>query len=575
MLFLICREIIMRILLTAINAKYIHSNPAVYSLKAAAGDLAQYVELAEFTINHRTEEILAELYRRKPDVLLFSCYIWNIEYVKELAAECRKVLPEVPIWLGGPEVSFDAERILVENEAVDGILTGEGEESFRCLADCCVRGDREGFAEIPGAVYRCPKGGKTAAGVPAGGCLELDSLPFPYGNMEGLEHRILYYESSRGCPFSCSYCLSSVEKSVRFRDLHLVKKELRFFLDRKVPQVKFVDRTFNLRQERARDIWQFLLEQDNGVTNFHFEIAADLLDEADLALLKQMRPGLIQLEIGVQSTNPRTLEAVRRKTDWEKLKKNVEGIRRGANIHQHLDLIAGLPYEDYTSFARSFDQVFALEPDQLQLGFLKVLKGSPLYREAGKFGIVWKDKPPYEVLYSNWISFAEILQLKEIEEMVEIYYNSHQFRYTLARLLQGFSSPFRFFEELAVYYQESGRFGRNYSRLQRYEILLEFIRQRFPAEERRYRELLTVDLYLRERFKSRPSFAPDRSAFGETLREILRQAGKQNHVEVLTENTKEPAYLIFDYSRRNPLTGNACLSWWKGKAFCGDFGLLS
>ncbi len=561
------REIIMRILLTAINAKYIHSNPAVYSLKAAAGELSCFVELAEFTINQRTGEILAEIYRRKPEVLLFSCYIWNIEYVKELAAECKKVLPGVPIWLGGPEVSYDARKTLEENQSLTGILTGEGEESFCRLIDCYVKGEPEApgaFAGVLGAVYRCPRTGEILEGPLAESCLDMSGLPFPYKNLEGMEHRILYYESSRGCPFSCSYCLSSIEKSVRFRDLELVKRELRFFLDRKVPQVKFVDRTFNCRPKRARALWQFLLEQDNKVTNFHFEIGADLLEKEDLALLGQMRPGLVQLEIGVQSTNPRTLEAIRRKTDWEKLRFNVEQIRKGANIHQHLDLIAGLPYEDYGSFARSFDQVFALAPDQLQLGFLKVLKGTAIYREAETYGIVWKDKPPYEVLYTAWLSFAEILQLKAIEEMVEIYYNSHQFRYTLGRLLEAFSSPFCFFEALASYYEKTGGFGRNFSRLQRYEILLDFIRERFPEEEGAYRELLTVDLYLRERCKSRPAFAPDTRAYGEKLREILRLVGKQNHVEVLTENTEDTAYLVFDYGRRNPLTGDAGLSLWKG-----------
>ena len=502
----------MKFLLTAINAKYIHSNLAVYSLRASA--LAQtagrrvpaqaqpapgapgaasappdfgeppalqgkaVIELAEFTINHRTEEILREIYLRKPDVLLFSCYIWNIVYVRELAENCRKIMPEVPIWLGGPEVSYDAEETLRENPAVDGILCGEGEETFRLLAECCAAGqaDTEHLAEIPGLVFREPQGSaerrpegraavlgeaqqtaQAAAGRPIrvnpqAPLPDLNSLPFPYADLTGFENRIIYYESSRGCPFSCSYCLSSIDKSVRFRDAEKVCRELQFFLNRRVPQVKFVDRTFNCRKSHAMAIWTYILEHDNGITNFHFEIEAELLDAEELELLGRMRPGLVQLEIGVQSANPKTLEAVRRKTDLDKLEKIVGQIRSGRNIHQHLDLIAGLPFEDYESFGHSFDRVFAMKPEQLQLGFLKVLKGAPMQEDARKYGLQWRFQPPYEVLSTPWLPFSDILRLKMIEEMVEIYYNSLQFGKTLEQLIPRFSSAFAFFENLAVYY---------------------------------------------------------------------------------------------------------------------------
>lgn len=554
----------MRILLTGINAKYIHSNLAIYSLKAAAGPYASQVELAEFTINHRVEEILREIYSRQPEVLLFSCYIWNIEYVKELTAECRKVLPQVPIWLGGPEVSYCAEEALQEHRELTGILTGEGEESFRKLIECYV--NQKDLSAVPGAVFwETDQEGKALRirKIPARQPLDMDLIPFPYGDLKDMEHRIIYYESSRGCPFSCSYCLSSIEKKVRLRSLNLVKEELSFFLKERVSQVKFVDRTFNCSRSHSLAIWRYLLENDNGVTNFHFEIAADLLGEEELELMEKMRPGLIQLEIGVQSTNPRTLQAICRTTAMERLRENVGRIHAMGNIHQHLDLIAGLPYEGYESFRRSFDQVFAMKPEQLQLGFLKVLRGSLMHREAERYGIVYRDKPPYEVLYSRWLSFGEILQLKAIEEMVEIYYNSLQFRKTLEKLIPYFSSPFDFFEELAKFYEEEELKGRSHSRLQRYEILLAFIRRRLPEKERYFRELLTMDLYLREKVKSRPDFAADLSPYREKIREIQKKVGKEKHVELRLETGEEPAWLIFDYSRRNPLTGDAFVSLWE------------
>ena len=575
----------MKLLLTAINAKYIHSNLAVYSLRASAGSIRDQVELAEFTINHRTGEILRDIYRKKPDVLFFSCYIWNMVYVTELTAECRKVMPGVPIWLGGPEVSYDAEQYLRAHPEVDGILCGEGEESFRRLGECYVNygADVEHLSQIPGLVFRrnltpqkeneetvpsfTEHSGKSYVNYEAGAweveqiqtnppapLVDLSTLPFPYQELTDFENRIIYYESSRGCPFSCSYCLSSIDKSVRFRSLELVLPELQFFLDRKVPQVKFVDRTFNCRKSHAMAIWRYLLDHDNGVTNFHFEIAADLLDEDELALIARMRPGLIQLEIGVQSTNPRTLEAICRKTDLDGLRDVVAKVHAGKNIHQHLDLIAGLPFEDYESFGRSFNDVYAMRPDQLQLGFLKVLKGSQMHREAEQYGIIRRALPPYEVLCTPWLPFSDVLRLKMVEEMVENYYNSHQFDETLDALVSRFPSPFAFFERLAEFYESRREEQRKHSRVQRYELLLDFIRETFPEEEWYFRQLLTIDYYLRERAKARPSFAPDQTAYKEQLSEILRQTGKQNHVEAVPAGDGQVKYLVFDYENRDPLT---------------------
>ncbi len=586
----------MKFLLVALNAKYIHSNPALYSLRAYAGELQQHVEIAEYTINNPFSDVLADIYKRKPDAVGFSCYIWNIELVLSLTRELKKLLPEVPVWLGGPEVSYDAPELLTEHPEIDGIMVGEGEETFRELLSyylverdgkdggASVRADgvrvKKALSDIPGL---CLRSGYTVTRE----LTELDKLPFLYEDLGKFENRIIYYESSRGCPFRCSYCLSSIDKKVRLRDLTTVKKELQFFLDRKVPQVKFIDRTFNCNHEHATSIWRYILEQDNGVTNFHFEISADLLNEEELELLGKMRPGLAQLEIGVQSTNPETLAAIHRSMDVDKLEQIVARIRSGQNVHQHLDLIAGLPYEDYDSFGASFDRVYAMKPEQLQLGFLKVLKGSEMADRAEEFGIFYMDRAPYEVLFTKWLSFAEVQKLKRIEEMVELYYNSNQFRHTLRFLERAFSSAFRMYEALAEYYEEQGYVVNSPARSYRYQVLLDFACRWDGANEVIYRELLTHDMYLRENLKSRPAFGKDLQGYKETIRGIYRreeaerrflpeyrdydskQLEKMTHLEPyhypvwelpLTGKVQAldmPVFLLYDYKERCPLTGEA------------------
>ena len=438
----------MQFLLEAMNAKYIHSNPAIYSLRRYAGELAGHVELAEYTINNRVEEILEDIYNRKPDIIGFSCYIWNRSMILELLTELHKLLPKLPIWLGGPEASLDAEQILVEYPAVTGIMAGEGEETFAELLAFYIKGCGE-IQSIAGLVLQ---EGVTRRRE----LLPLTEIPFAYEDTTDFENRIIYYESQRGCPFSCSYCLSSIDKTVRFRDIGVVKKELQFFLDRQVKQVKFVDRTFNCNHGHAMAVWTYIKEHDNGVTNFHFEIAGDILKEEEIELLNSMRAGLVQLEIGVQSANQETLAEIRRVTDMEKLKAAVAQINRGGRVHQHLDLIAGLPFEDYQSFGRSFNEVYGMKPNQLQLGFLKVLKGSYLYEMAERYKIVYTAAPPYEVLRTKWISYEEIRRLKKIEQMVEIYYNGGQFHHTIFVLQESFQSPFSMYEALADYYAEEG-----------------------------------------------------------------------------------------------------------------------
>ena len=584
----------MKVLLAAINAKYIHSNLGIYSLKTYGEKmlkewgLAEQAEisLAEYTINHQMEQILQDIYKRKPDVIGFSCYIWNISYVKVILADIKKVLPDVKIWAGGPEVSYHGEAFLKEEPAVDLVMMGEGEITFAHFLKALLEG--EDLKQVPGLMVRNADGTFTDTGFRQ--VMDMSQIPFPYAfmDMKELEHRIIYYESSRGCPFSCAYCLSSIDKKLRFRSLDLVLPELEWFLQAKVPQVKFVDRTFNCKKSHAMAIWQYIRDHDNGVTNFHFEIAADLLDKDELDLLSTMRPGLVQLEIGVQSTNEKTLEAIRRKTDIEEIREITETINSWHNIHQHLDLIAGLPWEDLESFKKSFNDVYEMEPEQLQLGFLKVLKGSYMEELILTCDLLYSAAPPYEVLCTKWLSYGDVLELKDIEEVTEVHYNSRQFTCTLKELEKEFDTPYEMFSFMAGYYNKNHLFGISHSRIARYEILWKIIQERLEKNGKyetqgkpenggvsekleQYRDLLMTDLYLRENVKSRPTFARDLSDSKDFVREFFqreektpehlsgyegydsRQMAKMAHLEPLRDGT----YLLFDYKKRDPLSYNA------------------
>ena len=568
----------MRFLLAAVNAKYIHSNPAVYSLRAFAKEHVPGadVEIGEYTINHQMEHILQDIFRRKPDFVGFSCYIWNISHVLDLVRDLHKVLPDCAIWLGGPEVSYDAVQVLEREPEIAGIMRGEGEQTFAKLVEAYGNAGKSlaqvELSEIAGITYRDEKG--EIHENMSQKLLSMDDVPFYYGDMAGFENRIVYYESSRGCPFSCSYCLSSIDKTVRFRSLEKVKRELDFFLENKVPQVKFVDRTFNCRKEHTMGIWQHILDHDNGITNFHFEVSADLFDEEELALIKKMRPGLIQLEIGVQSTNPNTIGEIRRKMNLDKLKTSVAQVRGYRNTHQHLDLIAGLPFEDMDSFLKSFDDVYRMKPDQLQLGFLKVLKGSYMASQTDAYELKYRGIPPYEVLSTKWLSYSDVIRLKGMEDMVEVHYNSGQFSHTVDLLEKEFASPSEMFLTLADYYEEQKLFGLSHSRLARYEILYRFLCARFAGEKEKlsgFRDSLIYDLYLRENVKSRPSFASDQSGAKRQIREFFeaeeespvwlhgyegydsRQMSKMAHMEYMEDGS----YVLFDYKNRDPLSKNA------------------
>ena len=587
----------MKVLLAAINAKYIHSNLGIYSLKTYGEKMLKEwglaeeakVSLAEYTINHQMEQILQDIYKRKPDVIGFSCYIWNISYVKMILADIKKVLPDVKIWAGGPEVSYHAEAFLKEEPAVDLVMMGEGEITFAHFLKALLEGEE--LKRVPGLMLRNDDGTITDTGFRQ--VMDMSQIPFPYAfmDMKELEHRIIYYESSRGCPFSCAYCLSSIDKKLRFRSLDLVLPELEWFLQAKVPQVKFVDRTFNCKKSHAMAIWQYIRDHDNGITNFHFEIAADLLDKDEMDLLSTMRPGLVQLEIGVQSTNEKTLETIRRKTDIEEIRQITETINSWHNIHQHLDLIVGLPWEDLKRFKQSFNDVYSMEPEQLQLGFLKILKGSYMEELILECDLLYSAAPAYEVLQTKWLSYGDVLELKDIEEMTEVHYNSRQFTCTLKELEKEFNTPYEMFSFMAGYYNRNHLFGISHSRIARYEILWKIIQEKLEKNGKyetqgelengavseisekleKYRDLLMTDLYLRENVKSRPTFARDLSGSKDFVREFFqkeektpqylfgyegydsRQMAKMAHLEPLRDGT----YLLFDYKKRDPLSYNA------------------
>lgn len=542
----------MKILLVACNAKYIHSNLAVYDLQAYASDYADHIVLKEYTINQQKDDIMRDIYLEHPDVVCVSCYIWNLSFVKELMADLIKILPGADFWAGGPEVSYDAEKFLTENSEFKGVMVGEGEETFKELAGYYVEKNPQDLKDMTGICYR---DGDQIIHNGWRQIMDLSSIPFIYKDLSEFKNRIIYYESSRGCPFSCSYCLSSIDKKLRFRDTETVKKELQFFIDNKVPQVKFVDRTFNCKHDHAMAIWKYINEHDNGVTNFHFEISADLLREEELQEMSTMRPGLIQLEIGVQSTNPDTIKAIHRTMDFEKLKGIVDRIHSFGNIHQHLDLIAGLPYEDYDSFRNSFNDVYALKPQQLQLGFLKVLKGSHMMEMCREYGIVYKTQEPYEVLSTKWLDYDHVLKLKTVENMVEVYYNSGQFQNTLEYLEKFFPDAFSIYERLGSFYMEKGYGDISHTRMRRYEILLEFLEDVPEISMDQVKDQMVYDLYLRENLKSRPGFARDQKPFERQVWDFRKRekVAKNAHVEVFADGT----VLLFNYADRDPLTNNA------------------
>ncbi len=493
----------MKRLLVALNAKFTHTNLAVRCI--AAYGRAHYQlesEYVEFTINQYTDYIVERLYSMQPDLLCFSCYIWNIEQVRDIIAQYKLISPETIIIAGGPEVSFEWEEFLKENPFVDYLVLGEGEDSLNRLFYSLEQGEIQ-IDKLPGIVFH--QKGQFYKG-PTANPVDLALLPFPYKGELLPEHRILYYESSRGCPFRCQYCLSGGEGRVRLRPLELVLPELQVFLDQKVPQVKFVDRTFNCDKRHAMEIWNYLKEHDNGITNFHFEITASLLNREMLQFLKTVRKEQFQFEIGVQSTNAQTLQAICRAEDFNQLSETVREINSGQNIHQHLDLIAGLPFEDLSSFEHSFCDVIALRPEQLQLGFLKLLKGSGLRKKAEEYGIRYSTKAPYQALCTNWLTPGEMFRLHHLEEMVETYYNSGRFNTAISFLLKQFSSPYRFFDGLAEFFYARGYSGAKFPKEELYTILCNYTEEQFGQLPPELPFLCLFDAILHEKPRKLPEW---------------------------------------------------------------------
>ncbi len=566
----------MKTLFVAINAKYIHTNLAVrYMHELAKQNGYTSTEIAEYTINQRLPQLLRELYLTKANHMIFSCYIWNIDIILDLCCQLKQVMPNIKILLAGPEVSYNTTEIMKQYSFIDGIIRGEGESALIPLLEHLQSGTSA--ASVPSFTYRI---GYHIAETEQAPPISLSQLPFPYPDLEQEKGRILYFECSRGCPFQCGYCLSSIEKGVRFMPLEQVYQCLDVFLSNQVLQVKFVDRTFNCNKNYAFSIWNYLKEHDNGITNFHFEIAGELLDKKTIAFLSTVRKGQFQFEVGVQSTNTETLSAITRKTDTEKLLQICKEIDASCNIHLHLDLIAGLPYEDINSFRNSFNQVFQIHPQQLQLGFLKVLKGSSIHKQCTEYGILYTPKAPFEVLQTNWLSFDDILFLKDIEDMVEIYYNSGRFQTILTYMIQEFQTPFDFFAQLGSFYTANGFHLSNHSKEQYYEILCDFWQSTNRIFTETMKQLCIYDICLHEKPKKLPSFTDN--AYQYEYRDWISQFYElQAHIEAYLPNyTSEsskriakivhmqvfpfhpetkaltPTAVLFDYQKRD-LTGKA------------------
>ncbi|WRS27523.1 B12-binding domain-containing radical SAM protein [Oscillospiraceae bacterium MB08-C2-2] len=561
-------------LLVAINAQYIHTNLAIRYFNQLLEESPYKAEVIEFTINQRTELLLRELAEKEAPLVVFSCYIWNLQMVCELGEQLRQVRPDVVLAVGGPQVSYHSEDFLQQNPAFDLVIRGEGERVLLPLLENLSNRD---WQKVPGVVFNS---GEELVVTPQARPVDMDELPFPYPDLSQVEGRILYYESSRGCPFRCSYCLSSVEPGVRFRSVELVKVDLRRFLAAGVRQVKFIDRTFNADLRRAMDIWAFLMEEDNGTTNFHFELEGRLLSDESIALLAHARPGLFQFEIGIQTTNPQTLREIRRDADIPGLFAKIEALRRPGNIHLHLDLIAGLPYEDYQSFGRSFDAVYALRPHQFQLGFLKVLGGSEMERKAGAYDALYRKSSPFQILSNRWISYKELVCLSDAEDMVETYYNSGRFDHILGWMVEQYPSPFVFYQALGDYFSARGYHLRPHSKEGYYEILWAFMAFAGLPQTEQVKWLCKFDILLHEKPKKLPAFVDvdlsfahrgqliefwkspeNRAAFlpnhmEDEPKQILRMA----HAECFPfdPQTGQPGqcWLLFDYSSRD-VTGKA------------------
>lgn len=580
----------MKTVLIGINAKFIHSNLAIHSIRLYGKERGLDMSVAEFTINHQLDDILDQLYVLKADVLAFSCYIWNIDMIQLLLGELHKIMPETRVILGGPGVSFDSPSYLERYKAVDFVVSGEGEAVMYQLIRCIESG--EDYSEISGISFRTDKGIRTN---PQGSPLDMSTLPFIYDqDFHTFDNRILYYESSRGCPYNCQYCLSSIDKGVRYRDIESVKQAFQWFLDHQVRQVKLVDRTFNCHPKRTEALLKYLVAHDNGITLFHFEVAADILTDEIITVLNQARPGQFQLEIGIQSTFEETLDIIQRKTDFEQIKTNVKRIQAPKNVHIHLDLIAGLPKEGYNRFSQSFDDVYGLRPDQLQLGFLKVLKGTGMRQMAQQYGLVFRDYAPYEILSTYDIGHDEMVLLKRVESVLELFYNSGHFKHTLQYMEGFFLRAFTMYEALGKHFEAAGGHLVKHAKLSLYDMLRDFGLSH-DCPQTVLESCLKYDLMLNEKIKKYPTWLTPDVTFEEMRRRFYQKAAetgqyveaskadsvktlnRRYHLERFDYDVKkleaQKVVVLFDYEKRSHLNHGAMTHQFTWEAFermCDD-----
>lgn len=489
----------MKVLITAIDSKFIHSNLAVRYLKNFTKDLDYEAKIKELTINDREERILEEIIKEKPDIVAFSTYIWNVELISRVANLIKRVNPKIEILYGGPEVSFDSRSFLKINVG-EYVIEGEGEKTYRDFI--LYKLGKIKIEEVRGLHYKINDVVYSNEKRPL---MSMDEIVFPYEENEDLSNKIVYYEASRGCPFNCKYCLSSTSHGVRFLDINRVLNDLMYFINKKVRLVKFVDRTFNCNSKFAMAIWDFLIKQDTN-TQFHFEISADILKDEEIKLLANAPKGRFRFEVGVQTTNDDVLRNINRFVNFSDIKEKVLELESLKNIDQHLDLIAGLPGEDYDSFKKSFNEVYEIHPEEIQLGFLKLLKGSSMREDADKYGMEYSPYPPYEILKTDKLSYEELLKLKKVEEMVDKYYNSLKFNYIIKYFEGKFDSPFDFYYSLGMFFENKGYFNRNIGNAEYYKVFLDFNETVLNESNKSLNEIVRFNYLIFNKKRGLPEF---------------------------------------------------------------------
>lgn len=532
----------LKVLLVGINSKFVHSNLALRYLKAYTEDLDYECILKEYSINDRLEKILEGIMKANANVVAFSCYIWNIDMIKALAKLIKLINDNIEIIYGGPEVTHNGKEYL-KKQVGEYLIEGEGEDTFRKLIENKIMLNEQtiesiDLSKIKGLFYKQDGnifyGGKKDN-------INFNSVVFPYKEEDELENKIIYYEASRGCPYGCKYCLSSVDRNVRVRDIEKVKEELKFLIEKKVSLIKFVDRTFNCNEQFAIDIWDFIIQQDIK-TKFHFEISANILTDNQIKILKRAPKGRLQFEVGVQTTNSEVLRNIDRYVKFEDISEKVIKIKELGNISQHLDLIAGLPGENYESFKNSFNEVYELKPEELQLGFLKILKGSPIMYEKEQWGIEYSPYSPYEVIKTKDISYEQLILLKKVEAMVDKYYNSGKFSTIIQYFELKFENNFDMYLNLGIFFDEKGYFDRNISGIDYYKVFLEFNSEKLKEDNKVLKEIIKYDYLMYNKKKWLPEFL-NRDIDIKLTREIKEKFIKSK-LEILKNNTHVEKYNI-------------------------------